>query len=156
MVTLSGLEKSAPDPPGLTARRRCAAAAEVSSQPATLATSTRARTVRIRRIELHGIARCASARRCHHPCNLLDSRLGVGLAELDQALQKLRNEHEQAHEVGVRSFSRAECAGDEAERARQPRLVLRREPADILRRADHGKIDDAISVALLRWKFAKK
>ena len=59
--------------------------------------------------------------------DLADPRFGVGLADLDERLQVFGDEHEEAHEVGVRGLARAEAAGQETEGTRELRLIRGRE-----------------------------
>ena len=74
-------------------------------------------------------------------------RLGVCFADLHQAADVVVLEHHHAQHVGARRFARAQAAGEHAEGARQPRLVLARKHPQVARGAEGHQLHDAHPVA---------
>ena len=76
------------------------------------------------------------------------ARLRVPLADLDHRPDVVRLEHQQAEQVGALRVARAEAAGEEPERLRQPGLEPGREPAQVLGRPQQHQVDDPHGIAV--------
>src|SRR6187551_3367921 len=79
----------------------------------------------------HLAAHVKSIVSAHEFSDFIRARLGVFLAELDQASEIVLLKHHQTQNVRARGLTRAESARQEAEEAWEQRLVLARQLAQI-------------------------
>src|SRR5437867_7524096 len=86
-----------------------------------------ARGASMDRVDIDPLLAVAPAAR--HARDLFEPGFRVRLAEGDHMLGVVRDEHQEAQEVGVRGAACPEAAGQEAKRPRQTRLVQGGDPA---------------------------
>src|SRR5712671_1629911 len=96
------------------------------------------------------------AQAAHHARDVFEPGLRVRLAEGDQVFGVVGDKHQEAQEVGIRGAARPEAAGQEAEGARQTRLVQGGDPAQILRRPDDRQVDRLVAVTLTSRQTAQE
>src|ERR1051325_11019343 len=104
----------------------------------------------VRALRAHGLRV-----RAEEEAQLVEARVDVALADLDEAAEVVRLEHQERDEVGRLGLLRAEGARDHLDVARQVALVLGREAPEILRRAQYAEVDGLEAVALARLELGE-